>query len=282
VAAWGLESLVIFQTAQWAGVDIGFGGAILVTSAAVIAQVAAFAPGGLGTYEAGGVAAMVSLGVDPGIGLAIVLAAHAVKTVYSLVVGAVAVFLPAPGLFGRLRIPATSVDKIDPAAAPGPPNPVVLFLPAFNEAGTVADVVRRIPESVAGHPVVCLVIDDGSTDRTASEAGAAGAKVIDMGRNQGLGAAVRTGLHAALEYQPAAVAFCDADGEYAPEELEVMVTPILEERADYVVGSRFHGQIQRMLPHRRFGNIVLTRWLSWVARRSISDGQSGYRALPPR
>ena len=58
-----------------------------------------------------------------------------------------------------------------------------------------------------------------------------------------------------------------------------MVAPVLDGRADYVVGSRFDGRIERMLPHRRLGNRVLTRALSLVARRRIADGQSGYRAL---
>jgi glycosyltransferase involved in cell wall biosynthesis len=75
------------------------------------------------------------------------------------------------------------------------------------------------------------------------------------------------------------VAFCDADGEYDPQELDRLVAPILEGRADYVVGSRFAGEIRRMLPHRRVGNRLLTRLLGWVARAPIGDGQSGYRAL---
>jgi uncharacterized membrane protein YbhN (UPF0104 family) len=282
VLAWGLEAVVVYQVAGWAGVDLTFGAAILVTSAAVVAQIAALAPGGLGTYEAGGVAAMIFLGVDPEVGLAIVLAAHAVKTVYSLTVGLVAFFLPAPGLAGRLRLDRRT-------SSPGPPpepseseQPIVLFMPAHNEAQSVASVVRRAPGRVAGHPVLCLVVDDGSSDGTAVEAASAGAAVVRLGRNQGLGAAVRRGIRESLRYDPVAVAFCDADGEYAPEELEVMVAPILEGRADYVVGSRFEGDIGRMLPHRRIGNIVLTRLLSWVARRRISDGQSGYRAFSPR
>ena len=123
-----------------------------------------------------------------------------------------------------------------------------------------------------------LVVDDGSTDGTADIAVAAGAKVIDGG-GQGLGAAVRTGLAQATTIGADAVAFCDADGEYAPEELERVVTPILRGDADYVVGSRFAGEIRRMLPHRRVGNVVLTKMLSFVARRAIGDGQSGYRAL---
>ena len=58
-----------------------------------------------------------------------------------------------------------------------------------------------------------------------------------------------------------------------------MVAPIIEGSADYVVGTRLRGQITRMLPHRRLGNVMLTRLLSFVARRKISDGQSGYRAF---
>lgn len=281
LAAWAFESVVVYEAARWAGVELSFAGAVLVTAAAVVSQVAAFAPGGLGTYEAGGVAAIVFLGVEPGIGLAVVLTAHAVKTAYSLVVGLVAVFLPSPGMFGRIRLRGSNKYR-ETRGSPEREGPVVLFMPAFNEASTVGRMVSRVPDSIGEHPVVCLVVDDGSSDDTAAVARAAGANVIRQGENRGLGAAVRTGLEQSLRYQPAAVAFCDADGEYAPEELDLMVRPILEGRADYVVGSRFAGDIQRMLPHRRLGNLVLTWLLSWVARRRISDGQSGYRAFSPR
>jgi glycosyltransferase involved in cell wall biosynthesis len=158
------------------------------------------------------------------------------------------------------------------------PAPVVLFLPARDEEATVGTVVRRAPAAAAGHPVVCLVVDDGSRDGTASEARGAGAHVVRQPA-RGLGAAVRTGLAAALEHEPVAVAFCDADGEYAPEELDRLVEPIVAGRADYVVGSRFAGDIGRMLPHRRAGNRVLTRALARLAGAPITDGQSGYRAL---
>ena len=124
-----------------------------------------------------------------------------------------------------------------------------------------------------------IVVDDGSRDGTLIQAATAGAEVVVMGANRGLGAAVRRGLAEAVDRGAAAVAFCDADGEYAPEELGSLIAPILEGRADYVVGSRFAGRIERMRPHRRLGNIVLTRLLSFVARTRITDGQSGYRAL---
>jgi glycosyltransferase involved in cell wall biosynthesis len=96
---------------------------------------------------------------------------------------------------------------------------------------------------------------------------------------------VRTGLALAAAEAPAAVAFLDADGEYAPEELAAMVAPILAGRADYVVGSRFAGQPRHMRPHRWVGNRVLTAWVQLLVRRwgvrGLTDGQSGYRALSP-
>lgn len=283
VASWMLEGVVIHQAAAWAGVAISPAEAVLVTAVTIAAQVVAIAPGGFGTYEAAATAVLVALGVAPGTALAVAVTAHAVKTVYALVTGAVATVWPRPSLLGRLRLasagrrPLAAGDRDDDKADGH--APVLLFLPAHNEEASVAAVVGRVPAAVAGHPVHCMVIDDGSTDRTAHRARAAGAEVISLERNQGLGAAVRRGLAEGAQRGAAAVAFCDADGEYAPEELDALVTPILSGHADYVVGSRFAGTIGRMLPHRRLGNRVLTVALRFVTRTPISDGQSGYRAL---
>ncbi len=160
--------------------------------------------------------------------------------------------------------------------------PVLLFLPAHDEEATVASVVARVPAEVHGHPVRCLVVDDGSVDGTARRAARAGARVVSFATNRGLGAAVRAGLAEAATLGAAAVAFCDADGEYAPEELGALVGPILDGRVDYVVGSRFAGGRRRMRPQRWVGNRLLTIILSALAGRPLSDGQSGYRALSPQ
>jgi glycosyltransferase involved in cell wall biosynthesis len=162
--------------------------------------------------------------------------------------------------------------------------PIVLFLPARDEAEAVAGVIARVPAEVLGHPVRCLVVDDGSADATASIAAAAGAEVVAHPVGQGLGAAVRTGFAAAAARGAVAAAFCDADGEYDPAELEALVAPILAGTADYVVGSRFAGLPREMLPHRWAGNRVLSWWVRGIARRrfgvrGLTDGQSGYRAL---
>ena len=291
VVAWLCEAVLVWQAAHWAGLEITAAEAVGVTAVSVAAQVAAIAPGGFGTYEAAAVAAYVALGHEAGDALVAALAAHALKTAYSLGAGAIALFVPAPSFAGRFRLRRASepVDSPEPvelstggASMPaGMANdaPVVLFMPAYNEEESVGGCVRRAPTEVLGRPVDMLVIDDGSTDATASRARAAGAEVISLGENRGLGAAVRVGLAAAVERGAAAVAFCDADGEYPPEELAALVAPVLAGHADYVAGSRFLGRIHHMRPHRRFGNVVLTAMLSLVARRRITDGQTGYRAF---
>jgi len=134
---------------------------------------------------------------------------------------------------------------------------------------------------VCGHDVHTLVIDDGSSDHTASVARQAGAQVISFPHTRGLGAGVREGLRYATQIGAVAVAFCDADEEYPPEELENLIAPILDGSADYVIGSRFSGTIEHMRPHRRAGNIALTKVMCFITRRTITDAQSGYRAFSP-
>lgn len=170
-------------------------------------------------------------------------------------------------------------DGHEHAADGGAGAPVVVVLPVYDEAATVEGVIGRVPSTVGGRAVEIVVVDDGSTDASGELALAAGAKVVRHDHNLGLGAAVRTGLGAAVALDAVAVAFLDADGEYDPGELPAMLAPILDGSADYVVGSRFTGTIESMLPMRRFGNRVLSALTSVVAMQRLSDGQSGFRAL---
>ncbi|MDP9393711.1 MAG: glycosyltransferase, partial [Actinomycetota bacterium] len=281
VAAWGLEAAVVWQVAASAGLHLSAYDAVAVTAVTIAAQTVAVTPGGFGSYEAAATAGLVALGADARVAFGVALTTHAVKTAYSLVVGAVALLAPAPTYWGRLRLPRRLPPRparrtVDPDA------PVVVMIPVYDEEDAVGDVVRRVPRICAGRPVEVLVVDDGSTDTSAARAAEAGATVVAQPRNLGLGAAVRRGLAEASALGPAAVVYLDADGEYFPEDMERVVGPVLRGEADYVVGSRFAGEIRRMLPHRRFGNQVLTRWVRWLTRRrDLTDGQSGYRAFSP-
>lgn len=284
-AAWLLEAVVVWRVAGWFGHQLGPSEAMVVLASAVGAQLLAVTPAGVGTYEAAATATLVTLGLAVDEALAVAVVIHGVKTIYSLIAGALAVAVPRPGLAGRLRLPAdrSTVDRPEssPVQSPvvGTDAPVVLFLPARDEGPRVADVVAAAPPEIDGHPVEVLVVDDGSTDDTRSRAEAGGARVVSHPRGLGLGAAVRTGLAEGVVRGAVATAFCDADGEYDPADLAALVRPILDGRAHYVVGTRFGGRIERMHPHRRLGNRVLTRWIRFVVRQPVTDGQSGFRAL---
>ena len=186
------------------------------------------------------------------------LTTHAVKTAYALVVGGVALAVPAPVLLGRLRLPRAAARGRARCRSPTD-APVVAFLPVHDEEASVGEVVRVPPPS--GRRVEAIVVDDGSTDATAGRRRGGRRDRRRAAAQPRAGGRGPRGPAEASARRPAAVVYLDADGEYFPEDIATVVAPVLDGRADYVVGSRFAGDIRRMLPHRRFGNQVLT-WLS--------------------
>ncbi|ADU50614.1 glycosyl transferase family 2 [Thermaerobacter marianensis DSM 12885] len=174
-----------------------------------------------------------------------------------------------------------------PAAGPAPPPAgssrplVVVFLPAYNEAEAIGDVLRRIPRPAwPGWRTLVMVLDDGSTDGTGDVARAAGADlVVRHPRNRGLGYTVRQALRLAYRLGADAAVMIDADGEYPPETIPHVLAPIVEGRADYVLGSRFRGRIRGMRWYRRLGNYAFTLLQAVILRRWLSDGQTGLRAF---
>jgi glycosyltransferase involved in cell wall biosynthesis len=161
------------------------------------------------------------------------------------------------------------------------PQYVIVFLPAHNEEASIAEVIHRIPRHF--HPQVkveVLVIDDGSTDNTVAVAKQAGADyIVSKPRNEGLGAAVRTGLNESFKRGADIGVMIDADNEYPPEQIPDLLAPIFRGEAEYTMGSRFKGTIKGMKLHRRLGNYVFTLIQSLLLRTWIYDGQSGMRAF---
>jgi glycosyltransferase involved in cell wall biosynthesis len=157
---------------------------------------------------------------------------------------------------------------------------LAVVVPAKDEEATIGELLDRLAlVRVPGHELHAILVDDGSTDRTAQVARERGAAAIRHAENKGLGAAVRTGLRAAVEVGASAVAYLDADLEYYPEDIPRLVEPIVAGRADYVLGSRFLGGVRGMRLHRRLGNYVFTTLLVVLTRRRITDGQTGMRAF---
>lgn len=158
---------------------------------------------------------------------------------------------------------------------------VIVFLPAFNEEESISEVIENIPRSFAGADLVeVLVIDDGSTDGTVSEAKKAGADhIISFEKNRGLGAAVRKGIEECFRMGADVGVMIDADGEYPAWQIPDIVKPILNGETDYTMGSRFMGTIKGMKFHRRMGNYFFTFLQTLLLRKWLYDGQSGMRAF---
>ena len=141
------------------------------------------------------------------------------------------------------------------------PARVALLIPALNEEASIGHVLSSLPEGVFSQIVV---VDNGSTDRTAEVARALGATVVREPR-RGYGRACLAGL-AALEANTDTVVFMDADSSDVPEEAGRLLEPIVSGSADLVIGSRVLGQAEpgALAPHQRFGNRLATSLVAWL------------------
>jgi glycosyltransferase involved in cell wall biosynthesis len=149
------------------------------------------------------------------------------------------------------------------------PSTVSVVIPAMNEAGAIAGVVRELAAAAAWREI--LVIDDGSTDATAAEAAGAGARVIRHPYNKGNGAAVKTGIR---EAAGAYILIIDGDGQHKPSDALRLVSRLGE--YDLVVGARSSATQAGL--RRRIGNAALNRLASYLAEFPIPDLTSGFRA----
>jgi glycosyltransferase involved in cell wall biosynthesis len=152
----------------------------------------------------------------------------------------------------------------------------LVVMPARDEEATIREVLGEIK---AGHfPVDILVVDDGSTDRTAEVAAEEGAQVISHEWNLGVAAVIQTGRIYALSRGYDFIAFCDADGQHNPSDIGVILSPLLRGEADFVIGSRELGRyigkdpLLYKLP-RHFCSFVI----SLLVRKRITDPTSGFK-----
>lgn len=154
---------------------------------------------------------------------------------------------------------------------------VAAILPLFNEGPAAADLVRRMPAAVSA----TFVVDDGSTDGGAELAEAAGGTVIRLGRNRGVGAAIRAGLDAARAAGCTVAVVMAASGKDRPEEIPQLLAA-LDAGHDYVQGSRFMpGGESRNLPLVRgaliHGFTFVFRVLTGFAGTDVTNGFRAYR-----
>lgn len=155
---------------------------------------------------------------------------------------------------------------------------ILCVVPAYNEAGNIAAVIQDVRTHVPGADV--LVVDDGSADETAWEAGRSGAIVCRLPFNLGYGVALQTGYKHAARNGYAYVVQIDGDGQHKAEYIPQMLERLEAEDMDFVIGSRFLGEQGYRVPLlRRIGIAVFRTIASILTGRRISDPTSGYQAF---
>jgi glycosyltransferase involved in cell wall biosynthesis len=161
------------------------------------------------------------------------------------------------------------------------PERRVAIVPAYNEEQAIG---RVVAELLAFDPSLdVVVVSDGSVDATAANAEAAGARVLRLPFNLGIGGAVQTGFRYAWEQGYDLAVRCDGDGQHVPSELPKVIEPVVAGQADIAVGSRFVGGAgYKPSASRRVGIRLLATVVSAIARQRVTDTTSGFQALNRR
>jgi glycosyltransferase involved in cell wall biosynthesis len=155
---------------------------------------------------------------------------------------------------------------------------VAVVIPAYQAAATITEVVTRSRR--AAPDAIVYLVDDGSTDGTGDEGRGLGVTVLVHPRNAGKGAALATGIAAAMQGGAGVIVTLDADGQHAPEEIPQLVAPVARGDADLVLGSRARNAA--MPWQRRCTNWLSATLASRIGGVDVPDAQTGFRALSRR
>lgn len=151
---------------------------------------------------------------------------------------------------------------------------MIIGIPAFNEEKNIGAIVAKL-KAKYDQVIVC---DDGSSDMTGMIASSLGAIVVKHENNLGYGSAIKTIFNHAKEKNCDVLVTFDADGQHEISEIDSFLTPIFEDRADIVIGSRFLGKTEDLPQYRKIGIKTITGLTNLMAGSKISDSQSGFRA----
>ncbi|MEM8811696.1 MAG: glycosyltransferase family 2 protein, partial [Pseudomonadota bacterium] len=158
---------------------------------------------------------------------------------------------------------------------------LLVLIPCLNEEKTIGTVIQSVPATIDGvGDIQIAIIDDGSTDRTAEIAQSHGAAVLHHGRNQGVGAALRTGLAHARRVGADITVSIDGDGQFDPAQIETLIAPLVNGTAEFATASRFKDPELKptMPPVKVFGNRGIAWLVSSLTGFKMYDVSCGFRA----
>jgi glycosyltransferase involved in cell wall biosynthesis len=158
-------------------------------------------------------------------------------------------------------------------------SPVVALICAYEEEGNIGPVLAAVPTEACGLAVTTLVVVDGGNDRTDDISKESGAVTFVLGENLGHGYALRVGYALCIELGAQYVVTLDADGQNDPSEIPVMLQPLVDDEADFVVASRVLGRDTTTDRFRKAGVRVFSWTMSAMGHTNLTDTSNGYRAL---
>jgi glycosyltransferase involved in cell wall biosynthesis len=155
----------------------------------------------------------------------------------------------------------------------------VVLVCAYEEEGAIGDVLAKIPDTACGRPLTTLVIVDGGEDRTAEIAEKSGATTIVFPVNLGHGVALKVGYRFCIDRGAKWVVTIDADGQNDPDEIPVLLQPVIDDETDFVVASRRLGTDHTTDSMRKAGVVFFSTMMNWMTGANLTDTSNGYRAL---
>ena len=150
----------------------------------------------------------------------------------------------------------------------------VIGIPAYNEEKNIASIIMKL-KKITDHIIVC---NDGSTDMTEEISKELNVTVINHSRNMGYGSAIRSIFLKAKELQADILVTFDADGQHRVVDIQNVTKPIIDDKADIVIGSRFLENKSDMPEYRKFGIKIITKITNSSLKEKLTDSQSGFRA----
>lgn len=157
---------------------------------------------------------------------------------------------------------------------------LIIYIPALNEEDTISNVISSIPKTIDKiNNINILVVDDGSTDNTCKISQKLGATVISHSNNKGVGIAFQTAVQYCIDNNVDIMVSIDADGQFETTEIPTLIAPILNQKSDFVTGTRFdNGKPKNMSNVKFWGNKKVNQIISYISKININDASCGFRA----